>query len=407
MARVGLRGIGDIVRIPAIRAALLGTFVIMLGFGILFPILPLYARSFGVGYEAVGVLAASFAVTRLVFDLVAGRVVDRIGERRTATLGALVVGASSAAAAMAPTFHLLVAFRGAGGAGSALFFAAMLSYLLKVAPAGQVGRVMGVYFGTFNLGFIAGPPLGGFLAAWLGLASPLWVYAASCLLAAALYHRAIHDLGTERDPDERRSGWRRLRWDRPFVATLLVNGAQTWMIGAVYGTLVPLFGRDVVGLGEVGVSTGIAVASATEFLALYPAGAAADRFGRKAVLLPSLLVMAGVLAALGTAAGPAWFMAGLAVLGVAFGVGGVAPAAMLSDLTPAEVSGTATGVFRFVGDLGFVLGPLAAGSSADAFGLAPAFALAAVPSLVAAALLVTIPETLAVARARRHAETGL
>ncbi|HXF73723.1 MAG TPA: MFS transporter [Actinomycetota bacterium] len=405
MGRAG--GIRAIVRVPEIRAALVGTFVIMLGFGILYPILPLYARSFGVGYEAVGVLAASFALTRLATDLVAGRAVDRIGERRAATLGALVVGASSAAAALAPTFALLVAFRAAGGAGSALFFAAMLSYLLKVAPEGLVGRVMGVYFATFNLGFIAGPPVGGLVAAWLGLAAPLWIYAASCLAAAALYRRSIRDpVGSGAAPDPVR-GWRRLRWDRAFVAALVANGAQTWMVGGVYSTLVPLFGRDRVGLDEVGVSLAIAVASATEFLALYPAGAVADRVGRKAVLAPSLAVIVVVLLGLARAVEPAWFLAALGLLGAAFGAGGVAPAAMLSDLTPAEASGTATGVFRFVGDLGFVLGPLAAGASADALGLGTAFALTGVPCALALLLLLGVRETLVVARDRRHEETGL
>ena len=407
MGRAG--GIREMIRVPEVRAALVGTFVIMLGFGILYPILPLYARSFGVGYDAVGVLASSFALTRLVFDLVAGRVVDRVGERRTATAGALVVGASSAAAALAPTFGLLVAFRAVGGAGSALFFASMLSYLLKVAPEGRVGRVMGVYFAAFNLGFIAGPPLGGVVAARLGLAAPLWIYAASCLGAAALYHRTIHDLeradaGGGTDPVR---GWRRLPWDRAFVATLVANGAQTWMVGGVYSTLVPLFGRERVGLDEVGVSVAIAVASTTEFLALYPAGAVADRVGRKAVLGPSLAVIVVVLWGLARAADPVWFLGALAVLGAAFGAGGVAPAAMLSDLTPAEASGTATGVFRFVGDLGFVLGPLAAGAGADAFGLGPAFALAGLPCALALVLLLGVRETLAVARARRHEEAGL
>lgn len=405
MGRAG--GIREIVRVPEVRAALVGTFVIMLGFGILYPILPLYARSFGVGYDAVGLLAASFALTRLVFDLVAGRVVDRIGERRTATAGALVVGASSGAAALAPTFELLVVLRAVGGAGSALFFAAMLSYLLKVAPEGRVGRVMGVYFATFNLGFIAGPPLGGLVAAWLGLAAPLWIYAASCLGAAALYRRSIRDPGRAGAGPDPARGWRRLRWDRAFVATLVANGAQTWMVGGVYSTLVPLFGRDRVGLGEVGVSVAIAVASATEFLALYPAGALADRVGRKAVLGPSLAVIVLVLWGLGRAVEPPWFLGALAVLGAAFGAGGVAPAAMLSDLTPQEAAGTATGVFRFVGDLGFVLGPLAAGASADAFGLGTAFALTGAPCAVALALLLGVRETLAVARARRHEEAGL
>src|SRR5512132_3708188 len=94
--------IREILRIPEIRAAMLGTFVIMLGYGILLPILPNYARSFGVDYDAVGVLIAAFSFTRLVFDPIVGRLIGRFGERSTATAGAVGVGVSTALAAVAP-----------------------------------------------------------------------------------------------------------------------------------------------------------------------------------------------------------------------------------------------------------------------------------------------------------------
>src|SRR5919201_6407719 len=78
----------------AVRVVMLITFVVMLGFGIIAPILPLYARSFGVGYGAAGLLISAFAFARLLFDLVAGPIVERWGERATATSGLLVVTVS-------------------------------------------------------------------------------------------------------------------------------------------------------------------------------------------------------------------------------------------------------------------------------------------------------------------------
>jgi len=104
----GELGYRDILRIPEIRAAVVGTFVIMMGFGIVSPILPLYARSFGVSLDAVGVLIAAFSVTRLATDPFAGVIIDRLGERGAAVVGAVVVGATTALAAVAPTFPLLV-----------------------------------------------------------------------------------------------------------------------------------------------------------------------------------------------------------------------------------------------------------------------------------------------------------
>ncbi|MGH2671661.1 MAG: MFS transporter [Actinomycetota bacterium] len=389
----GEPGFREVLRIPEVRAAMAGTFVIMLGFGILSPVLPSYARSFGVGYDAVGLLISGFSFARLVSDPFVGRFIDRYGERAMTTLGAVIVGVSSIAAGLAPTFGLLVLFRSVGGIGSALFFAALLSFLLRTIPPERSGRVMSVYYGAFNVGFIAGGPLGGLVARWLGLASPLHVYGAACFLSAWLFWRTIHN--PPRSADEvRRGGLRRLPWNRAFVAVLVTNGAYLWMIGAVFSTLIPLFGIDQVGLALGGVGIGLAIATGTELVSLFPAGKATDRYGRRAVLAPSLAGLAAIIAAFGFLESTAVFMIGMAVLGVASGYAGVPPAPMLSDVTPDDLKGSAVAVFRFVGDLGFVLGPLVAGWTADAYGFTASFAINALPVVVALALILSIRETM-------------
>ncbi len=388
----GEPGFLDVLRLPEIRAAMLGTFVIMLGFGIVSPVLPNYARSFGVGYDAVGFLISAFSFARLVSDPFVGRFIDRYGERAMTTLGAVGVGVSSIAAGLAPTFGLLVLFRSAGGVGSALFFAGLLSYLLRTIPPERTGRVMSVYYGSFNVGFIAGGPLGGLVARWFGIASPLHVYGIACFVSAWLFWRTMRN--PERRADEVRSGGlRRLPWRRPLVAVLATNGAYLWIIGAVYSTLIPLFGREEVGLTLGGVGLGLAIATATELVSLFPAGKATDR-GRRAVLIPSLAAFGGIAALFGFAGGTVAFMGGMAALGVASGFAGVPPAPMLSDVTPEELKGSAVAVFRFVGDLGFVLGPLIAGWTADTLGFGAAFAISSVPVFVALALVLSIHETL-------------
>ncbi len=84
----------------------------------------------------------------------------------------------------------------------------------------------------------------------------------------------------------------------------------------------------------------------------------------------------------------------MALLGIGSGSVAVAPAAMLSDVVPERESGTAVGLFRFFGDLGFVFGPLVAGVTASAFGFKGAFATMALPLALAMALVVRSPETL-------------
>jgi MFS family permease len=201
--------------------------------------------------------------------------------------------------------------------------------------------------------------------------------------------------GTGSEPRQERSiGLRRLPWRRPFVAVLLANGAYAWMIAGVYSTLIPLFGDERVGLSELGIGIGLAAASITEFAVLFPAGKATDRIGRKAVLVPGYAAMAIALVLWPLATTPALFFLANGVFGLISGYAGVPQAPMLSDVTEDEMRGTAVAVFRFFGDLGFVLGPLVAGASADAFGYGAAFSLSSIPLVLSMLFVLTVPETL-------------
>jgi Major Facilitator Superfamily len=82
--------IREVVAEPAVRVAIGVTITIMLGFGLIVPTLPLFAKSFGAGRAEVGLLNTASGVTRLVFDLVAGPLADRYGKRTMATLGSAV-----------------------------------------------------------------------------------------------------------------------------------------------------------------------------------------------------------------------------------------------------------------------------------------------------------------------------
>ena len=406
----------QILKDPVVRLVMVVVFVVMLGFGLVLPTLPLYAKSFGVSYETASLVVSAFALTRLVTDPVSGPIVGRWGERLSATLGLFVVGVSSFLAGLAPNFPMLVLLRGVGGAGSAILFAALYSYLLKVIPKHRMGRTLSLFFGTFNVGIIAGTPLGGWIAESFGLNSPLFVYAGLCILGGILYWRLVPDPKTtgavdDDDGDPSASHLRRtirtvrnLVRDRAFVTTIAVNMAYFWMVAGVYDYLVPLFGSDGLGMSPRAIGLAFAVAVTTELIVLYPAGVATDRSGRKAVLVPSLILLAISIVAVGWAGSPLMFVILMAVLGVAAGYAGVPPSAMLSDVVPEQRSATAVGLFRFAGDLGFVLGPYVAGISLESAGLGfkGAFAVAAVPVVAALLLVLASPETLASKRTDRR-----
>jgi MFS transporter, DHA1 family, multidrug resistance protein len=397
-------GIRVILSDPAVRIIIGVVFVTMLGFGIVAPVLPLFARSFGVSYGAVGLLISAFAFTRLVVGPVTGLLVDRFGERASAATGVAIVGVSSLLTGLAPTFTLAVTFRGAGGAGSALLFTALTSYLIKVVPKDRMGRTLGLFYGSFNVGIIAGAPVGGVIASRLGLASPLFFYAGLLFVAGVLYLWLVRDpaVGSKSNRGVLQEGkaapsgqpsLRDLLVQRAFITTITLNFAYLWMVAAVFETLVPLFGRDGLGMEPGSIGAVFSVALAVELVVLYPAGKTADRIGRRPVVIPSMAALAVLVAVLGFASNPLVLGGLMALLGIASGYAGVPPGAMLSDVTPAGRSGTAVSIFRFAGDLGFTLAPVIVGSAAS-MGFRSAFWVAAVPVALALILALQMPETL-------------
>jgi MFS family permease len=157
--RTGMRAILTDRRVTAV---VLVVFIVMAGAGLVLPVLPLFARSFGVGYGAVGLLVSAYGLARLVFDLAAGPIVDRLGERATAAAGLVVVGVGSALTGVAPGFAPAVAAWATAGAGSAVALAAVYTRLLRVVPTQQMARTLGIFYGASTPGSSpAGPP-----AAW-------------------------------------------------------------------------------------------------------------------------------------------------------------------------------------------------------------------------------------------------
>ena len=400
-------GIGVILADRRVTTVILVVFFVMAGAGLVLPVLPLFARSsFGVGYGAVGVLVSAYGLARLVFDLVAGPIVDRFGERVTAAGGLVVIAVGSALTGVAPGFAVAVAGWATAGVGSAVALAALYTRVLRIVPTQQMARTLGIFYGAFNTGFVAGGAASGLVAHRFGLAGPLLANAVVQLLAAVLWRALIPAAGRAAPaaeapaPDDGEGrGLARLLRTPGLIPVVVTNFAYLWMVAVVFDTLVPLFASDVLGMTTIGIGVVIAVALAAEFVVLYPAGMVADQRGRKPVLVPSLAGLAVATVAVGWAPTPLLLGVALAVLGVMSGAAGVPPGAMLSDVAPTQTSGTAVGVFRFCGDLGFTLGPLLAGWAIPVVGFRWAFALAAIPTAVALALIVRTPETLRPAEA--------
>ena len=108
--------------------------VVALGYGVVAPVLPQYARHFGVTISAATFVITAFALMRLVAAPPAGFLVQRLGERRVYISGLIIVALSTAACAFAHTYWQLLLFRSLGGLGSAMFTVSSLGLMIRISP---------------------------------------------------------------------------------------------------------------------------------------------------------------------------------------------------------------------------------------------------------------------------------
>ena len=372
--------------------------VIMLGSSIISPVLPLYAREFGVDYAGAGLLVSSFAAGRLAFDYIGGALADRVSPRLLTTAGAVITAVSAFLCARATSFSWLVGYRVIEGVGSAFYVITIMALFARTVGAEQMGKAMGFYQSMILLGVSFGPTIGGIVAEIWGLRAPFYVMAAFGLIVAGLTWalvtnevRAQHEASIARPPLAEVA---RHVSSRTFLYILLLTFYVFSVRAGARSNLIPLFGGERGGLGASAIGIILSASAFANFAVLWHAGALLDRRGRQRIVLPTLAATA--LCCFGFAWSPG-FVNLLVVstgLGVALGYLAPAPAAMVADLTSREMLGAVIGVYRMAGDLGLLLGPVTLGALATRFGFEAAFVTAGLFALATLALGVGIPETL-------------
>ncbi|MCV2487760.1 MFS transporter [Geodermatophilus sp. YIM 151500] len=374
-------GLGELPREVGVLAVI--AFVVALGFGIVAPAIPVYARSFGVGTTAVGLAVSAFAFFRFVSAFGSGSFVERFGERVVLAAGLLVVAVTTGLAGLAPSFPLFLGLRAAGGVGSAMFTVSALSLLLRVTPPSHRGRAAATWQGGFILGGIAGPAAGGLLAE-LSPRLPFLIYAGFLLVAGSVTLLMLRTEAVPAPPGRLPAAagpdlepaplplLAALR-TRAYLAALVANLGVGWVLFGVRNSLVPLYVTEELGRTVAWAGAGLLAGSAAQALGLLRAGRLADTWGRRPALVLGAALATGSTAILVLPPVLWAFLVSMAVFGLAASFLGSAPAALVGDISPAR-GGRVVAVFQMAADLGAIVGPLAAGWLTDAVSYQAAFA---------------------------------
>ena len=143
----------------------LTVFIDLLGFGIIIPLMPFYAETFGANALTVGLLNTSFSLMQFLFAPFWGRLSDRVGRRPVILIGLFGSFVAYLLFGLAQSLTLLFAARIAAGIAGANIPTAQ-AYMADVTTPENRAKGMGLVGAAFGLGFIFGPAIGGFLSQW-------------------------------------------------------------------------------------------------------------------------------------------------------------------------------------------------------------------------------------------------
>src|SRR6266700_2579091 len=159
-------------------------FVNLIGFGIIIPLLPFYAETFGASPLTIGLLFAIFSVCQLAAAPVLGDLSDRHGRRPVLIFSLAGTVVSFVMLAMAHSLLMLFLARIVDGLSGGNISTAR-AYVADVTEPKDRARAYGFIGAAFGLGFVLGPALSGILAR-VSITAPIWVAAALTLVATVM-----------------------------------------------------------------------------------------------------------------------------------------------------------------------------------------------------------------------------
>ncbi len=335
-------------------------FVIAVGFGMVVPILPVFARDLGASGLWLGLAFSGFAVTQTPLTPVMGRLGDRWGRRPFIVAGLGIYVFVGIGLALADTFQAVAALRMVMGVGGACMFTSALATIGELAPRGREGRYMGLFMVSFTSGFGIGPLIGGLLKDSVGVDAAFLTLAGAAVFALLLVVVLMPSQSATRRTDEELAAIAPVRdmfRDFRVLALFAFNFTFGLGIGAVM-TFIAIFMNDVLlaSATMVGLVVGSRAVLSSVFQPIF--GRLADRVPRQHMVAISGVLLAAATAAIPLSPTVTALLVVFLLLGLAESAAMPASMAITTDLGRVYGYGTLMGVTNAILVFGLLAGSL-------------------------------------------------
>jgi len=164
--------------------------VVMMGFGMIIPILPFYIIQFGAGGSAMGLLMATYAIMQFIFSPIWGGISDRIGRKPVLLIGVLGNAIAQILFGLSTELWMLIAARIIAGVLSSATLPTAMAYIGDSTSEKDRGGGMGIIGAAMGVGMVLGPGIAGWMATY-SLSAPFFLAAGLSLLALILIYLTL------------------------------------------------------------------------------------------------------------------------------------------------------------------------------------------------------------------------
>jgi len=362
-------------------------FASMLGVGIISPLLPLYAKKLGATGIWIGIVFASFAISRTIITPVVGRLSDRSGRKLLLSVGLLASSIISLGYIWANSITQLTLVRLIHGAAGGMIQPIAQAYIGDISPKGEEGKWMGYFNAAFFTGFGFGPLMGGVLTDHFGMTVAFSAMGGLNLLAFLLVALLLPEVRPGKMADNLRPSFKEMS------SSGMVKGLFSFQLAfslgrGTFATFLPIFAGIYIGLSPTLIGVLLAVNILLMSLLQVYGGNIADRSNRKALVIVGSLISLSHLALI-PLGGNFWQLLGICALG---GISGAIATPAASALSVEEGRrfgmGSTMAILAMAFGIGMGVGPLMGGVIADFVDINSVFYFAASIGLIGTGLFI-------------------
>jgi len=387
--------------VRGLYAISLSAFTVMVGMGIIAPLLPIFAESLGASGMWIGVIFSAYSLSRLSFLPLAGRLSDKYGRRNILLVGLFLYSVISLLYITSRNPAELSIVRFLHGMSSAMIIPVAMAAAAETAVEGKEGYTLGIFNRSLFLGMASGPIIGGFVAELIGLRETFLGISLLSFITLIVSFTTFPEIEVKKS---------RVRMSKRILTPIIFRFLNSMGRGSILSFL-PIY-LALIGYGAATIGVLISLNLFVSALIQPVSGRIADRIGAELPVSTSAILSALILMLLPKTTGITALIALSVFLGVSSAFAIPAIGAMVAVEGRGGGMGELMATLSAAKSLGRIVGPVFSGALYDLFGgglngISIAFSLAAIISLFSLLIFFSFERLLLTTQKRERREQGL